>query len=83
MKREKKETEYSELNSLVFRWFLDATARLVNVSMLQEKAMKFASDLGLGEFKGSNGWLEAFLIKRHNVVFKTQSGGGVRSRETL
>lgn len=75
LKRPKRETEYGELNNLVYRWFLDATSRLVNVSgpMIQEKARTFAKDLGYEEFKGSNGWLECF-IKRNNIVFKTQSG---------
>jgi hypothetical protein len=65
--------EYGEINDLVYRWFLDATALMVNVSgpMIQEKARKFAQDLNLSEFKGSNGWLESFL-KRNNIVFKTQ-----------
>lgn len=74
-KRQKRETEYSELNNLVYRWFVDATSRLVNVSgpLIQEKARTFACELGLTDFKGSNGWLECFL-KRHNIVFKTQTG---------
>ena len=37
------------------------------------KGRTFAKDLGLNDFKGSNGWLESFL-KRNNIVFKTQSG---------
>ena len=36
--------------------------------MLQEKALRFALELGLQEFKASNGWLECFL-KRNNIVF--------------
>lgn len=47
-KRQKRETEYSELNNLVYRWFVDATSRLVNVSgpLIQEKARTFACELG-------------------------------------
>lgn len=52
-----------------------AGGRRVNVSgpLLKEKALKFASDLGIDSFKASNGWLESFL-KRNNIVFKTMSG---------
>ncbi|KAH3719702.1 hypothetical protein DPMN_062569 [Dreissena polymorpha] len=75
LKRPKYDTEFSRLNDLVFKWFTEATARLINVSgpMIQEKAKKFAGELGLNDFKGSNGWLESFL-KLNNIVFKTQSG---------
>jgi len=41
--------------------------------MIQEKGKKFAGELGLQDFKGSNGWLGSLL--RHNyIVFRTQSG---------
>ena len=63
------------MDKLCYEWCLDASARLVNISgpLLQEKALKFAADLNLSEFKASNGWLECF-IKRNNIVFKCQSG---------
>ncbi|XP_053390017.1 tigger transposable element-derived protein 4-like [Mercenaria mercenaria] len=85
LKRLKRDTEYSDINSLVYRWFLDATARLFPVSgpLIQEKARTFAQDLGFVDFKASNGWLESFL-KRNNIVFKTQSGQhGEVKRDTV
>ena len=74
-KRVKKTVSYDEIDKLCYRWFLDATSRLINVSgpLIKEKALKFASELGITEFKGSSGWLDSFL-KRHNIVFKKQSG---------
>lgn len=74
-KRVKVSVAYSDIDGLCYRWFLDATSRQINVSgpLIKEKAMKFASDLGLTEFKGSGGWLDSFL-KRHNIVIKKQSG---------
>ena len=61
-KRTKRDTENSDVNDLVYRWFLDATSRMVNVSghLLQERAKKFAKDLYYDDFKGGNGWLECF-----------------------
>jgi hypothetical protein len=41
--------------------------------LIQEQALKFAKDLGVDQFKASNGWLQSFL-KRHNIVFRTMSG---------
>ena len=75
LKRPKRDTDYSEINSLTYRWFLDATSRMIPVNgpLLQEKAKSFAADLGFSEFKASNGWLDSFN-KRNNIVFKTQSG---------
>ncbi len=32
IKRQRKTTEYDEINDLVYKWFLDATSRVVNVS---------------------------------------------------
>ncbi|KAK3087436.1 hypothetical protein FSP39_005888 [Pinctada imbricata] len=74
-KRQRRITGNEEINDLCWKWFQDATTRNINVSgpLLQEKARKFASDLGKNEFKASNGWLESF-IKRNNIVFRTKSG---------
>ena len=64
-----------EINNLTWLWFQDAISRRLPVSgpLLQERALKFATDLGITEFKGSNGWLESFL-KRHNITFGAMSG---------
>ena len=74
-KRVRRVTANDEINELCYKWFGDATSRKVNVSgpLLQQKALKIASDLNFESVKASNGWLEAFL-KRHNIVFKTMSG---------
>ena len=75
LKRAKRDTDYTEINKLTYQWFLDATARMIPVNgpLLKEKARSIAKDLGFDDFKASNGWLESFN-KRHNIVFKTQSG---------
>ncbi|KAH3725723.1 hypothetical protein DPMN_051572 [Dreissena polymorpha] len=59
-KRPKFDTKYSGLNDL---GFLSGSSRLrlgmlfFSGPMIQEKAKKFAGELGLNDFKGSNGWL--------------------------
>jgi kinesin family protein 6/9 len=42
-----------EINELSWTWFKDATARRINVTgpLLQEKALKFARELGNDTFK--------------------------------
>ncbi len=37
------------------------------------KAKELATEVGLDDFKGSNGWLEAFR-KRHNIEWKVMCG---------
>ncbi|KAH3863115.1 hypothetical protein DPMN_026093 [Dreissena polymorpha] len=66
-KRVKVCMSYGKIDDLCYRWFLDATSRQINVSgpLIQKKAMKFASDLGLTEFKGSGGWLDSFKETQH------------------
>ncbi|XP_052275560.1 tigger transposable element-derived protein 4-like [Dreissena polymorpha] len=74
-KRLKRDTEYTELNTLVYKWFIGADVRFGRPTgaMIQDKAKMFAIELGLKEFKGSNGWLGSFL-KRNHIVLKTKSG---------
>ncbi|XP_053405127.1 tigger transposable element-derived protein 4-like [Mercenaria mercenaria] len=74
-KRPRRATTYEDINDLCLKWFNDATGRRINVSgpLLKERALKYAQDLGVNDFKASNGWLESFL-KRNNIVFKTMSG---------
>ena len=45
----------------------------VSGPLIQTQALKVARDLGLNEFKASNGWLQSF-IKRNNIVFGGMHG---------
>jgi hypothetical protein len=49
---------------------LEATGRRININgpLIQEQALKFAKDLGVDQFKASNGWQQSFL-KRHSILF--------------
>jgi kinesin family protein 6/9 len=74
-KRQRRATGNEDINQLCWDWFQEATGRRINISgpLIQEQALKFAKDLGVDQFKASNGWLQSFL-KRHNIVFRTLSG---------
>mgnify|MGYP001799722186 CR=1 FL=1 len=45
----------------------------VNGPVLKEKAIKYAEELGIENFKASNGWFERWK-SRHEISFKTVSG---------
>ncbi len=66
---------YDDINTLTWTRFQDSSVRNLNISgpMIQTKALEFAEELNLNEFKASNGWLSCFL-KRHNIVFRAKSG---------
>jgi len=83
-KRKVRKTGYEDINSLLYEWFKEASDRTVVVTgpMLREKALKFASDLGVTEFKASNGWLESFL-KRHNIGFGNMCGEAGDVKESV
>jgi len=65
----------SDVDATVYEWFCRARAAKIPISgpLIQEKALEVASQLGLGDFKASSGWLEKFR-KRHNISFKAVSG---------
>jgi hypothetical protein len=62
--------KFSDLNELLFRWFKGACGKNIPLSgpVLQEKALDFAKDLNLDEFKASNGWLESWR-SRYGIGF--------------
>jgi kinesin family protein 6/9 len=66
-----------QINKLSWTWYQDARERRINVTgaLLQEKARKFARELGNDNFKASNGWLESFR-HRHRITFTSKRKGG-------
>jgi len=64
--------KFSDLNELLFRWFKGAREKNIPLSgpVLQEKALDFAKDLNLDEFKASNGWLESWRFRYGIGFFK-------------
>ena len=67
-KRKDRKTDVSEVNELMFQWFRIARERGVPISgpLLQEKARKYAEELGIDNFTASNGWLATFKT-RHKI----------------
>jgi hypothetical protein len=51
----------------------EATGRRINISgpLIQEQALKFAKNLGVDQFKASNGWLQSFLTSKFKVFLVT------------
>ena len=67
-KRKERKTDISEVNELMFQWFQIARERGIPISgpLLQEKARKYAEELGISKFTASNGWLATFQ-SRHKI----------------
>ena len=66
-------SEYSEINDALYKWFVLARSKNIPVGgqQLIEKAKMIAATLGKPEFKGSQGWLEKwkkrFAIKELKI----------------
>lgn len=69
--------KFDDVDTKVWQWFMSARSANLAISgpLIQEKAITVANELGLTDFKASNGWLEKFR-KRHNVTFGAVSGEG-------
>ncbi|EFP10421.1 hypothetical protein CRE_22974 [Caenorhabditis remanei] len=68
-------THYVDLNKLVWKHFKDcqATGMQINGKHLKDQAMRYAKEMGLESFRGSEGWLDAFK-RRHRIDLKTMTG---------
>jgi hypothetical protein len=67
--------KHDNLNDLMWDWFRQARDKAIPLSgpILQRKALEFASQLDIADFKASNGWLEQFKA-RHAIKAFTVSG---------
>lgn len=61
-KRFNNSCKFDDLNKLVWHWFQEACVRnlVVNGPIIQEKSLSFANELGISDFKASNGWLNSW-----------------------
>jgi hypothetical protein len=55
-----KSSSYENLDKAVYKWFVKVRDEglPVNGPILKEKAIKYAEELGIENFKASNGWFE-------------------------
>ncbi|KIH64474.1 centromere binding protein B, DNA binding protein [Ancylostoma duodenale] len=76
-------TSFVGLNILMWRFFKDCRDNgiVLNGKLLKEHAMMISRQLGLENFKGSEGWLDAFK-RRHKIDLKNMSGVPVNYEET-
>jgi len=68
--------KYDDISELTWRWFSSARVKNIPISgpIIQEKAAKFAIDLGHLEFKASNGWLNSWESVRSFKVSGESTG---------
>lgn len=59
------------IDIVIFQWYLHARVNYLPISgpLLKEKALELASEVGLNDFKASNGWLQKFK-ERHQISYK-------------
>lgn len=73
VKRRKTGTE--NLDELLLEWLSNCRSKNLPISgpILQESALQIAEQLGIEDFKASNGWLEKFRL-RNNIVYRKLNG---------
>ncbi|CAC5385465.1 unnamed protein product [Mytilus coruscus] len=78
-------SKYGDLNDLLFKWFTQARAKNIPLSgpILQEKALHFAKELDLTDFKASNGWLDSWKSRFSIAHFKVCGESGDVNLETV
>ena len=70
-----KTSKHENLDQALFKWVLAARSQDVPINgpILKTKAVTYAKELGLHDFRGSEGFVDRWK-KRHNIKFKTISG---------
>ncbi|KAL4234901.1 Tigger transposable element-derived protein 2 [Mactra antiquata] len=77
--------KFDKVNDLVFEWFSCTRAKNINISgvLIQEKAKHFAQQLGIENFKASNGWLDKFKTKHSIKCFRVSGESAGVDVETV
>ncbi|XP_041377364.1 tigger transposable element-derived protein 6-like [Gigantopelta aegis] len=64
--------KFENLNGLLHQWFNQARSKTLPISgpILKEKALQFAEQLGIADFKASDGWLTSWKTRFNIKQFK-------------
>ena len=67
--------KHGSIDKAVYKWFINARERNVPIGgyIIREKALDFAKELNITDFKASDGWVDRWK-NRHNVLFRAISG---------
>ena len=78
-------SEFSAVNEALYSWYLLATSRNIYPGgpQLCEKAKQIAEQLGVHEFKGSNGWLSRWKTRYNVKRMRVCGESGEVSGETV
>ena len=66
-----RESCYPDIDNVVFKWFLFQRGKSISINgtLIKEKAMKYAKELGATDFKASDGWLGRWKKKVRLFTF--------------
>ena len=69
-------SDYQQLEDVILKWYQMVRANNLPVSgpIMHTKALDFASQMNIKDFKASQGWLDKFK-KRNNISFYTVMAG--------
>lgn len=64
--------KFFDINDVVWKWFNTARSKGIPISgpIIQEKALQFATQLNIPDFKASNGWLDRWRTRYSVSAFK-------------
>ncbi|XP_025191174.1 tigger transposable element-derived protein 6-like [Melanaphis sacchari] len=66
---------FEQVERDLYKWFINSRLKSLPISgpILQTEATKLAENLGISDFKASNGWLDRFK-RWHNIICKQING---------
>ena len=77
--------KFFDINDVVWKWFSSARSKGIPISgpIIQEKALQFATELNIPDFKASNGWLDRWRTRYSVNAFKVSGESASVNQETV